>query len=448
MIEEFKNKIKDQYRKLREETFYSRLFGNALISFVGEGGAAVIAFITTVILIRLIGNANYGILTVAYTFMSVMDTLVNFQSWKGIITFGGEAIEKEDYRVLESYIKAGSIIDFVTAVLGTVAAIFVAYTFGHLFSWNQDTIRAIYWFSFIIMFNFTGTSVGVIRLLNSFRMFSVFRIVHASLKLVGVIVLVFIFDGGLMGAVVGFTIGEILGYLFLFVEFLYLVHKDENISISGILKSPIKGVWKNFFSFTFWTSMTASVDIPVQHFDVLILSSISYDVVAVYKVYKQIAQLLNKLSTPLTQAILPQFAEMVARGEERSCFNYTMKIKNKSLKIMVPGMLLVGLLALPVMHHFLGPLYTQYWPALFLLLIARSYALSYTAIHPLFLALGEVKKSFWFALGTNVLFLGLSAVLVSKLSILGNVMALAIQYFLLINLKKWIMVRRFQAPSV
>lgn len=156
---------------MREETFYSRLFGNALISFVGEGGAAVIAFITTVILIRLIGNANYGILTVAYTFMSVMDTLVNFQSWKGIITFGGEAIEKEDYRELESYIKAGSIIDFVTAVLGTVAAIFVAYTFGHLFSWNQDTIRAIYWFSFIIMFNFTGTSVGVIRLLNSFRMF-------------------------------------------------------------------------------------------------------------------------------------------------------------------------------------------------------------------------------------------------------------------------------------
>lgn len=444
MIESLKNKIRGQYEKLRQEAFYSRLFGNALISLVGEGGATVIAFITTVILIRLIGNANYGILTVAYTFMSVMDTLVNFQSWKGIITFGGEAIEREDYRQLEMYIKVGSIIDFATAVLGTVAAIFFAYSFGHLFSWNHETIRAIYWFSFIIMFNFTGTSVGVIRLLNSFRMFSAFRIVHALLKLIGVLVMVLILDGGLMGAVIAFTIGEILGYLFLFGEFLYLIRKDEHISLGGILKSPVKGVWKNFFSFTFWTSMTASVDIPVQHFDVLIMSTISYDVVAVYKVYKQIAQLLNKLSTPLTQAILPQFAEMVAKGEERSCLRYAMNIKNKSLKIMVPGMLLVGLVALPVMHHWLGPLYTQYWYALFLLLLARSYALSYTAIHPLFLAVGEVKKSFWFALVTNVMFLGLSAVLVRQFSITGNVIALAIQYVVLINLKKWTLTRRFQ----
>lgn len=429
-------KIKKKMVSIKKEPFYGKLIDNALISLVGEGGASVISLVTTILLIRLIGSPNYGIMTVAYAFVMVVDTLVNFQCWKGMITFGGRAMEEGDYGLLQSYIKVGTLIDVVTAILGALIAFSAACILGMGGKWNADTLQAIQWFSLIVLFNFSGTSVGIIRLFNVFKIFSVFRIVHASLKLLGVIVACFILDLGLKGAVLAFVFGEVLGYLFLLVKFLILIHKDQRVSIKGIVKSPVRGVWKEFFGFTFWTSLTASVDIPVQELDVIILSVVSYEAVAVFKVYKQIAQALNKLTTPLTQAILPQFSEMVARGEEAQCYDYMISIRNKSFKILFPGVAVLGAGSLLVMHFWLGDLYVSFWYALIFLLAARAYALSYTAINPLVIAVGEVKRVFWYTLFANIVFLILSFLLVRKLSILGSVIAITAEYLILVNLKK------------
>ena len=95
----------------------------------------------------------------------------------------------------------------------------------------------------------------------------------------------------------------------------------------------------------FWTNVTSSIDIPAKQFDVFIISTFSYELVAVFKVYKQIGAFLLQLSTPISQAILPQFSDLVARGKQKECYNVVLKIRNTILGVMLPISIIITIIS-------------------------------------------------------------------------------------------------------
>lgn len=428
--------MKGCINRIKNSSFASKLLKNAAVSFVGEGGAAVVTFITTIILIRLIGNTAYGIMSVAYSFILIVDNLVNFQAWHAMVTFGSKAIEDKDYSYLESLIKIGSIIDFVTAFSGMVISVLLASGVSQLMNWNAETRNCIYILAFMILFNFTGTSVGIIRLLDKFKYYSIFRIVTECLRLIFVILFCGIMKMGLYGGTLAYALGYMIGYVILFCMFIHTIKITPFISLKRIIKSDIKGSWKEIFKFTFWTSLSSSADIPVQQMDVIFLSLISYEVVAVFKVYKQICQVLNKLATPLKQSVMPLFSELIAQGKNKECYQYMMKMKKKSLNILIPVVFLMTAGSVGFMYLFLDVSYAEYWYILLIYLLLRAFALSYTAIHPLFIALGEVQKNFWYTLFANIVYIVIVGVTVKKIGIWAILLGLLFEYFIIIYLKK------------
>ena len=89
--------INKRIKKIKDNSFVAKFLKNFLISFIGEGGASFLSFISTIFLISIIGNTNYGILVVAYSFVLIVDNVVNFQAWHAMISFGSDAIENDDY---------------------------------------------------------------------------------------------------------------------------------------------------------------------------------------------------------------------------------------------------------------------------------------------------------------------------------------------------------------
>lgn len=422
--------------KIKKSSFASKLLKNAAVSFVGEGGAAVVTFITTIILIRLIGNTAYGIMSVAYSFILMIDNLVNFQAWHAMVTFGSKAIENKNFSYLESLIKVGSIIDFSTAICGMIISTLFASLVSHLMSWNAETTKCIYILAFMILFNFTGTSVGIIRLLDKFKYYSIFRIITECLRFFFVIVFCGIMKMGLYGATWAYALGYIIGYIILFGMFIYTIRITPFLSIKRIMKSDIKGTWKEIFKFTFWTSLSSSADIPVQQMDVIFLSLISYDIVAVFKVYKQICQVLNKLATPLKQSVMPLFSELIAQDKTKECYKYLLKMRKKSQHILIPIVFIMTAGSIAFMYLFLDFSYVKYWYILLIYLLLRAFSLSYTAIHPLFVAMGEVKKNFWYTLLANGIYIALVGLTVKTIGIWSILLGLLFEYFIIIYLKK------------
>ena len=429
------SKIRNYIERLKKNSFVSKLLKNAFISFVGEGGAAFVAFFATIILIRLIGNENYGILAVAYSFTMIIDSFVNFQSWHAMISFGSVAKENKDYASLERLIKIGSIIDFSTAILGTIITLVTASFFGSLFGWSDTTIQVIYILAFQIAFNFTGTSIGIIRLFDEFKLFSIFRILTEVVRLALIIVLCGIFKMGLVGAALAFTLGYIVGYIVLFLMFLNILRKSQEVSIKGVIKSEIRSDWKKVFNFTFWTSMTASADIPVQQFDIIFLSMLSYDIVAVFKVYKQIGQVLTKFSTPLKQAVMPLFSELITKKKFKECYSYFNQMVSKSTMLMIPLVILITGGSMLFMFFALDPIFLEYWYILLIYLMLRGVALAFGPIHPLFIALGQVKKNFIISLIANATYVAIVLVSIQFIGIWAILLGLSFEYLIVFGVK-------------
>lgn len=431
--------LKNQLKKIEElmnnNDFFSKLFKNVIISFVGETGAAVITFVTTIFLITIIGNTSYGILSVGITFMLIIDNLVNFQSWHAMITFGSQCIEEERFDDLASIIKVGIILDLFTAVLGWLITFSFADYVCFIMGWNGQTSQVIKILSFIILFNFTGATVGVIRLFDKFRYYSIYRVLTELFKLVISLGLYWVWDLDLLGAAFAYSVSHLLGHLFLLYFFVCTINNEKSISISALISSKIGKHWKSVFSFTFWTSVSSSADIPVQQFDVMFLSMISYEVVAVFKVYKQICQGLNKFSVPLKQSVLPLFSELVSQNKVKECYVYLIDIRNKSIKILLPIVFIITLISSIFMYYTLDYIYIRYWYILFVYLILRAYALSYTSIHPLFIALGEVKNNFYYTLVANFLYVIVVGITLNIMGIWAILLGLFCEYYILIYLK-------------
>ncbi len=431
-----KNIITVYCNKFIRNRFASRLLKNAVVSFAGEGGAAVITFITTIILIRLIGSTKYGILMVANSFIIIVDTLVNFQSWHAMVAFGAQAEEKKDSEFMESLIKIGTVIDFGTAILGTVIALVTARFFSTVMLWNDEITQCIYMLSFMILFNFTGTSVGIIRLFDKFKYYSIFRIVTEILRFTFVIIFCGVMKKGLYGAALSYALGYVLGYIFLFIMFLHVIRLRDDISVTGIMEADVKKYWKRIFSFTCWTSLTSSADIPVQQMDVIFLSMISYEVVAVFKVYKQIGQALSKLTTPLKQAVMPIFSELIAKGKIRESYEYMMKMTKKMLVILIPSVLVVTGVSVVFMHFTLSREYVDYWYILLIYMLLRACALAYAPMHPLFIAMSAVKQNFFLALSANIVYIALVWSTITRLGIWAVILGIFAEYFITITFKK------------
>lgn len=428
--------IKSKISIIQQNKFWNKLFRNIFSAFLGESGSAVMNVFTTMAIIWAIGDTANGVFVVAQSYMYIVDGLINFQSWQAVIKYGSECIENKDYSGLRAIIKTGMIVDMITALVGTIAAIVIIPAVGYYMEWDNEIKLCCFVFSLEIFFHFSGASVGVLRLFNKFNLVAIQKNVVAALKLIGVLIFLLFDLHDLIQLVIVCVCADIVGHIMLTVMSLNTLQKSDNMSIKEMLKAPVKSVWKKFWGFAFWTNLTSSVDIPVKQLDVFILSGISYEIVSVFKLYKQIGNILVQLSTPISQAVMPQFSELIAQKKLKECYDIMMKMRKWTLLVMLPVTAVVTALSPWLLDVFFGELYAKYFYILMLYLLSRSFALSYTSIHQLFVSMGKVRRNFAFTIIANTVYLICAVILSRIIGIIGVVIALFAEYFTIIMLKK------------
>ena len=104
------NYLKKYISKIECNKFWANLFKNSFFAFIGDASASVIGLLVTIVLIKLIGSNNYGILVLAQSYMSIMDVMINIQSWKSVIQYGQKAIISNNISKLHEYIRLGIIV--------------------------------------------------------------------------------------------------------------------------------------------------------------------------------------------------------------------------------------------------------------------------------------------------------------------------------------------------
>lgn len=418
-------KLLNIQKRIKQNDFLKNLVTNSFWAFCGDSISSVINLLITIILIKMISDNGYGTLVVAQSYMLVMDVLLNIQSWKSVIRYGQQAITSNNEDDLYGYVKLGCILDISTAILGGILSYLFATIIGGILNWNSELILCAELFSFTIFSHFSGTPTAILRLLNKFNLVAAQKIISALVKLGAFIYLLFFQSNiSLIFSVIVYVITDILGNLILIIFSIYVFSKKY--SLKRLLKSSFPTKKNEFIKYTLWGTFSDILDIPVNYFDVFILSFLSTQLVAVLKVFKQIISILSKVTTPIYQAILPQFSELSALGKEKYGFNIVLKIQKAILLIMGPISLIIGFSSPLWLKYIYGELYAQYWIVLLLFLAVQTLALSYTTVHPFFISIGKAKESSYIVLISNLIYIVVSILLIQKI----GMMALVISYFL------------------
>src|SRR5574344_510889 len=427
-------KIQQTYKKIMNDLFWKNMFTNSFWAFAGDSSASVINLIITILLIKLLGNYNYGILILAQSYMSIIDVIFNIQCWKSVIIFGQKSLVNNNQNNFLYYIKVGYIIDIITAMIGAIISYVFARIVGNVFNWTNEMIVCCQIFSFTVFSHLSGTSTAILRLLDKFNLVALQKFLTSIIKLVAFAFLMFAnINTNLINATIIYSLTDIIGNLLLVIFALLVILKKYKIKT--ILTSKKTSDIKEFIKLTLWGTLSEIVDIPIQYLDVFIISILSTDLVSVLKVFRQIVNILQKVTSPLQQSLLPQFSELVAQNHIKRSYDVVIKIRNVVLKYGLQLAIVFGVSSILWLKWLYGDIYASYWYVLLIYLIIQTIALSYSTLHTLFLALNYQRESTIYTLVANVIYFICGYIFVYAFGLIGVVMAAGIQYFISIYLK-------------
>ena len=426
--------VKEKINKIKTNSFWRNLFKNSFWAFVGDSGSSLIVLSITVLLIHCIGDEKYGIIVLAETYMYMMDVILNFQSWKSTIQYGQGAITTNRSGLLRSYVKLGSIVDIGTAIMGGAISVLITPIVGAVFGWQTELIICAQIMSIEIFFHLSGVSTAILRIMNKFHMVAIQKIITASAKILALfITLVLIGQRDIIVVAWVYCLSDILGNILLVCFALFTYGKKYGIKKTIMAKFPKDS--RKFVSFTLWSTVEGIADIPVSQLDVFVVSIIGNQAVAIFKVYKQITNILRKVTSPIQQSIMPQFSDLSARNKKKEGYGVVIKIRNAILKVCLPVAIILGLSSPVWLALIYGDAYAAEWYVLLLFLIIQTFALSYTTIHPFYLSLGKPKSSALILFVANIIYAIVAFLLIEKVGLLAMAIAYAIQCLICVYLK-------------
>ncbi|WP_139015436.1 hypothetical protein [Pseudoalteromonas sp. TB64] len=162
---------------------------------------------------------------------------------------------------------------------------------------------------------------------------------------------------------------------------------------------------------------------------------VSVEAAGAYRVIKQIATISTKVTGPLNQVLYPEINSLLAV----KAFE---KVKAAMLKLIVllafPSLFVVLLASITIDYWvpaiFTNELLSYKWQIITFLII-HAVATVFTPIHPVFLALGYIKKLFYITLVSNIVLCVTIVLFGSKVELWGVLLAIFLQYLLTVTWK-------------
>jgi O-antigen/teichoic acid export membrane protein len=417
------------YRWFKEDSF-RLLFKNAGTLLSGNMIAWILGLITFAITARILGPTQFGIFVLITTYVTIVDKILNFQSWQALIKYGAEVLEKKNNDSFKSIVKFCTLLDVATAVLGTIVSIMAASWVGQWLSWESETVLMAAIYSFVILFNISGTPTGLLRLFNRFRLFAVQNIVTATIKFVGILIIYFT-GANLWFVLILWMITTILGQLLLFGLGWRELHKRgfERTSMAPIrdISTQHPGIWE----FVLTTNLNSSIRLGSRELDTMLVGGfVGVEGAGLYKIAKQIAAIPAMLSDPLYQAIYPDLSRLWARGEIKTFKQLLLRsglVAGGGATVVWLGVVLLGSFFIQIVF---GAEFVPAQPVLVWYMLAMVIAIYGFPLQPAMLSMGQPKTTFWVHLFSTIAYFLLLVIFIEWIGLVGAGIAYVCYYLL------------------
>tara|TARA_B100000029_G_scaffold482701_1_gene533148 strand:- start:80436 stop:81818 length:1383 start_codon:yes stop_codon:yes gene_type:complete len=418
-------------------TALQRLARNSGWLLAAESVAAIMSVIQFPLVARLLGAEGYGKATLIVGWVGLVGSLLGIQTRKTIVKYLSLYLSHNQNLQAVAIVKLGLLLNISMATVTCVAMYIIA---PALSLWLLDSTDGALLFRIIILRDFfastAGTSTSILRVLNHFKWLSIVN----ALSSISTFVLV---------AIALLNRFEVIGYL-------------TAISAVSITQSIILLLYSNNKLQTqcnvrIWT---AKLGVLQQHYDEIRIMLISMkldglrkiatdkaDVVilglfvnmqsiGLYKMGKQLATYVTRLSNPIYSAIYPELANLYhERGKE-----YIPQFVGSITRWMLFAMFILTTLLLSIAGTLVTLVFgNEYIPALpiFYLIMLMHIWLVLIWAPGLMLTFGKARQLMSINLTSAAIMMGLLFILIPIWGINGAAIALVTNYWIWSGLILW-----------
>lgn len=374
--------------------FFRRLLRNAGTLLGANVLASALGFVAFAIAARALGAEQFGVLALVLAYVTVIDTVANFQSWQALIKYGAEDLARADSKAFAALVKFGTLLDLSCALAGTALAILLLPLVMRMLDVEPNAASLFLIYSVVIATRVTGTATAVLRLFDRFDLLASQQIAVALTRVCLVGAALLVQGTSLRGFVLAWATAEVLGNVTLLSLAWRQLHRMGYRKVFASSARWAAQFHAGLWSFVWTTNLQSSLKLGLREADTLALGALVGPAAAgLYKVVKQVETVASRAFAPLTQALYPELAAAAARRDRAGI------VRSLGLaSVMVTAVFAVLLLLFAVggkaaLHTLLGAEFgAAYAPAMVYLCGTLISAATF-GLQPTALALGIPQQS-------------------------------------------------------
>lgn len=385
------------------------------------------------LLSNLLGLEKFGYVILVFTFIEIIDSIVNLKSWKAFIKFGTEC--KNDTAKLSSLFVNCFTIDFLFIVIAFLCSFFLFDYYTLFYDIPEEYNHILKPLLFLLLFKAFDLYIGVLRIFDEYNFQIITEITQSVVTFFGLL-LIFYHSRSIVDVVWVYLLSSFIG-MSLKILFLNRIFKSNQIKLMinfGDLKQEIFRK-SSLLYFIVYNNFNDSIRVLTRKVDIIIIGKLlGSDLVGIYKIIVSICSIISKLVDPLYQVIYPEITNLFSRKKFFELFSFVKKITINILLVLGVYNLFFFFFA----KHFLQLFINENIELIFSLSLYQNIPISLsvlaTCLPSMMDSFGLVKNSFINNLIATLIYLILIYQMIDLYGIIGAIYSYIIYYLIWISL--------------
>ena len=369
MLKNLYSRSRQLFHQFFENELIRRVVKNTAYLFSATGISAVLSMLQGILVARMLGVTAFGVLGTIIMFTTVVNKFASFRMNELVVKYVGQYTENDEPERAAAVYKVASLVEILASVFAFILVRLLASLAALYLAKDPATINWFLVYSWIILANLIAeSSTGLLQIFNRFRFMAVLNIVQ-SLTTFSIILVVYITQSDVMGVLVAYMVGKVIGAVGLSARALVEATRRWDWGWWRTPISLLREKYRELTRFAVSTYISATLSLVTKDSELLWVSFLRNPTESgYYKLALALANLAQMPVAPLPQATYPELSREVAR-KNWSNVRYVLRqgsILAGSYTLFVS--LVLVFLGPPIILYIYAPEYLPAYPALLILL--------------------------------------------------------------------------------
>ena len=411
----------------------ARVKKNTAKLFFSTSLSSGLNLLSVFLLSNLLGLEQFGYIILIFTFIEIIDSIINLKSWKAFIKFGIE--HKNDSSKISTLFLYCFTLDFLFIVIAFFCSFFLFDYYILFYNISEDYNLILKPLLFLLLFKSFDLYIGVTRVFGQYNFQVITEVIQSVVTFFGLL-FVFYNSGSIDEVIWVYLLSSFIGMI-LKIKFLNRIFKLNHIKLIidfGEFKQEVSGKTSLLY-FIVYNNLNDSIRVLSRKVDFIIIGKLlGSDSVGIYKIVVSICSIISKLVDPLYQVIYPEIANLYSRKKFIELYSFSKKITVNILIVLCIYNLFFFFFAEYFLHFFINENVGLVFNLSLYQNIPISLSILATCLPSIMDSFGLVKKSFIINFIASIVYMILIYQMINLYGIIGSIYSYIIYYIIWISL--------------